>query len=121
MLLPPFRRALDNERTRALLGLLADADQGMRYSEARAWMADKGIATHPEEFQRALRTLTNAGLVQARTLRKSERAAGQGRVVMLEASVLGKVLWRYEQLKPEALRQAAEEMGVEVEQLQVMV
>ena len=121
MLLPPFRKALENQRTRALLGLLAEAEHGLRYSEARSQMDENGVASHPEEFRRALRALTNAGIVQARTVPKKDRAPGQGRTVILEASVLGKVLWRYEQLKPEALRQAAEECGVELDQLQVMV
>src|SRR5687768_5348426 len=103
MLAPPFRKALENEGSREILSLLVNSEGGMRYSEVRSNLAEKRIADHPQKFQRALRLLLNAGLVQARTPSKKNRQPGAGRVVMLEASVLGKILWRYEELKPEAL------------------
>lgn len=121
MLAPPFRKALENEGSRAILGVLAESGEGIRYSEVRTNLAGNKSLDHPEKFQRALRLLLNTGLVQSRAMPKKSRPPGVGRAVILEASVLGKILWRYEQLKPELLKQAADEYGVELDQFELLV
>ena len=113
-----YGRALQSARPRALLEALAQADGGVRYSEARKRLEVQGLVKHPQEFQRALDQLMNAGLVQGHTIPKKKRPANDGRpVVILEASLIGKILWRYETLKGDALAQAAEEFGLSVDQL----
>jgi hypothetical protein len=113
-----YGRILNTPRPRALLEALATAGGGVRYAEARKRLELQGLAKHPQEFQRALDTLMHAGLVEGRVLPKGERTDSRRRV-LLEATLLGKVLWRYETLKIDALEQAAGEFGVTVEQLQL--
>jgi len=118
MLPDNYGRALQSARPRALLEVLAKADGGVRYSEARKRLEVQGLVTHPQEFQRALDQLMNGGLVQGHAIPKGHRPANDARpVVMLEISLLGKVLWRYENLKQDALAQAVGEFGLTVDQL----
>ncbi len=118
MLPTVYGKVLHSARPRAILEALAQSDGGVRYSEARKRLEVQGLVHHPEEFQRALDQLMNAGLVQGRALPKKQRPANDKRpIVILEASLIGKILWRYESLKEDALAQAAQEFGVTIEQL----
>jgi hypothetical protein len=118
MLSTVYGRVLQSARPRALLEALAQSDGGVRYAEARKRLEMQGLVKHPQEFQRALDQLMNAGLVQGHALSKKQRPANDARpVVILEASLIGKILWRYEALKQDALAQAAEEFGLTVDQL----
>lgn len=105
-------------RPRAILEAMSQADGSVRYSEVRKCLQAQGLVKHPQEFQRALDQLMNAGLVAGRSIPKRQRPANDARpVVMLEVSLLGNVLWRYEMLKQDALTRAAGEFGLTVDQL----
>lgn len=116
-MLAQHERILLSPLPRALLGALAQARGRVRFTEARRCLQVQGLVKGPQEVQRALDQLMDAGLVQACTIPKREGSADERPLVLVEASLLGRILWRYDSLMADALAQAAAEFGFTVDQL----
>lgn len=96
------RRAPDE-----LFHLLSDAEEPLLYTEAR-----DALGHHPQEFKRALRALEKWGLVQLRTVPRSERPDDRRRV-RLELTELGHAAARLHERIDEAWREIAQDEGID--------
>jgi hypothetical protein len=95
---------LFREHPARLLQYLVGKGSAVRYSEAR-----KEVDLRPQEFQRALEVLENHGLVEEKAVPKQQRPANDQRaIVLLEATLLGRIAKSFEEHLPDAWTAALE-------------